>query len=58
MYMNSFEKTNLKNNVDYNDMTKAELLQLKPHPFIDMTNFINEKVGNRKKLSSLLLYQF
>ena len=28
--------------------TKAELLQLKPHPFICMRNFINEKVGNRK----------
>ena len=27
---------------------KAELLQLKPHPFICMRNFINEKVGNRK----------
>ena len=27
---------------------KAELLQLKPHPFICMRNFINKKVGNRK----------
>ena len=27
---------------------KAELLQLKPHPFICMRNFIKEKVGNRK----------
>ena len=34
MYMNSFEKTSLKNNVDYNDTNKAELLQLKPHPCI------------------------
>ena len=25
---------------------KAELLQLKPHPFICMRNFINKKVGN------------
>ena len=47
-YMNSFEKTSLKNNVNYNDMTKAELLQLKPHPFICMRNFMNKKVGNRK----------
>ena len=37
---------------------KAELLQLKPHPFICMRNFINKKVGNRKKLRPLLLYQF
>ena len=37
---------------------KAELLQLKPHPFIYMTNFINKKVGKSKKLSPLLLYQF
>ena len=36
-------------------MFKAELLQLKPHPFICMRNFINKKVGNRKKLSPLLL---
>ena len=28
--------------------TKAELLQLKPHPFICMRNFINEKVGNQR----------
>ena len=28
--------------------SKAELLQLKPHPFICMRNFINKKVGNRK----------
>ena len=28
--------------------SKAELLQLKPHPFICMRNFINEKVGNPK----------
>ena len=56
--MNSFEKTSLKNNVDYNDTNKAELLQLKPHPFIWTRNFINKKVGNQKKLSSLLLYQF
>ena len=27
---------------------KARLLQLKPHPFICMRNFINRKVGNRK----------
>ena len=27
---------------------KAELLQLKPHPFICMRNFINKKVVNRK----------
>ena len=27
---------------------KAELLQLKPHPFICMINFISKKVGNRK----------
>ena len=27
---------------------KAELLQLKPHPFICMRNFIYKKVGNRK----------
>ncbi len=26
--------------------TKAELLQLKPHPFISTRNFINKKVGN------------
>ena len=28
--------------------TKAELLQLKPHPFICTRNYINKKVGNRK----------
>ena len=28
--------------------TKAELLQLKPHPFICTRNFNNKKVGNRK----------
>ena len=28
--------------------SKAELLQLKPHPFIFMKKFINKKVGNRK----------
>ena len=28
--------------------TKAELLQLKPHPFICMRNFINKRVGNQK----------
>jgi hypothetical protein len=27
---------------------KAELLQLKPHPFICMKNLINKKVGNQK----------
>ena len=27
---------------------KAELLQLKPHPFICTRNFINKIVGNRK----------
>ena len=54
-YMNSFEKTSLKNNADYNDTNKAELLQLKPHPFIRTRN---KKVGNQKKLSPLLLYQF
>ena len=27
---------------------KAELLQLKPHPFICMRNFLNKKVGNQK----------
>ena len=54
-YMNSFEKTSLKNNADYNDTNKAELLQLKPHPFIWTRN---KKFGNQKKLSSLLLYQF
>ena len=27
---------------------KAELLQLKPHPFICMGNFIDKKFGNRK----------
>ena len=37
---------------------KAELLQLKPYPFICMKNVINEKVGNQKKLSPLLLHQF
>ena len=31
-----------------NIFIKAELLQLKPHPFIRMRNFINKKVGNRK----------
>ena len=43
-YMNSFEKTSLKNNADYNDTNKAELLQLKPLPFICMRNFINKRV--------------
>ena len=28
--------------------TKAELLQLKPHPFICRRNFFNEKVRIRK----------
>ena len=37
---------------------KAELLQLKPYPFICMINCINKKIGNQKKLSPLLLYQF
>ena len=27
-------------------LIKAELLQLKPHPFICMRSFINKKVGN------------
>ena len=27
---------------------KAELLQLKPHPFICIIHFINTKVGNEK----------
>ena len=34
-------------------INKAELLQLKPHPFICMRSFINKKVGNRKKLSTV-----
>ena len=34
---------------------KAELLQLKPHPFICMRNFINEKVGNRKSKLTLII---
>ena len=29
-------------------LDKAELLQLKPHPFICMRNFMNKKFGNRK----------
>ena len=29
-------------------LIKAELLQLKPHPFICTRSFINKKVGNRK----------
>ena len=30
------------------EYSKAELLQLKPHPFICMKNFIDKKVGNRR----------
>ena len=29
-------------------LTKAELLQIKPHPFICIRNCITKKVGNRK----------
>jgi hypothetical protein len=31
---------------DIEKWSKAELLQLKPHPFICMINFINKNVGN------------
>ena len=34
--------------IKVSDVPKAELLQLKLHPFICMRNFINKKVGNRK----------
>ena len=36
--------------IDYYETLKgkAELLQLKSHPFICMRNFIDKKVGNRK----------
>ena len=36
--------------IDYYETLKgkAELLQLKPHPFICMRNFIDKKVGNQK----------
>ena len=30
------------------DSNKAELLQLKPHPFICTRNFITKKVANRR----------
>jgi hypothetical protein len=29
-------------------LPKAELLQLKPHPFICQRHFVTKKVGNRK----------
>ena len=35
--------------------TKAELLQLKPHPFICMRNFINKKVGNQKTMPTFIM---
>ena len=41
----------------YIPSTKAELLQLKPHPFICMINFINKKL-EIEKTKPLLLYQF
>ena len=38
--------------------TKAELLQLKPHPFICMGNFIDKKVGNQKKTKPTFIMSF
>ena len=39
-------------------MHKAELLQLKPNPFICMRNFMKKTTWKSKNLSPLLLYQF
>ena len=39
-------------------LSKAELLQLKPHPFICMRNFINKKVGNQKTKPTLFISVF
>ena len=41
-----------------NTTSKAELLQLKPHPYICMRNFINKKVGNRKKQAQFLKVEY
>ena len=38
--------------------SKAELLQLNHTQFSSLGTFISKKVGNRKKLGPLLLYQF
>ena len=38
--------------------TKSELLQLKPHPFICMRNFINKKVGNQKTMPTFIISIF
>ena len=37
------------------ERSKAELLQLKPHPFIRMRNFINKKVENRKTTPTFMI---
>ena len=41
-------KANFPTNKANSVTSKAELLKLKPHPFIFMINFVNKKVGNRK----------
>ena len=52
--MKIFAKLMIKDMIIKNDdsKSKAELLHLKPHPFI------SKKVGNQKKVNPLLLYQF
>ena len=42
-------------NYSKKDATKAELLQLKPHPFICMRNFITTKVGNQKAKPTFII---